>query len=395
MPARIPNPFPGSGQEDPIESFVPEPGDDEETEITRSFQKLKTNVEQYVELPQGHGYHYDGSPSSWESVGTIKRPEIPMMISVDPPIRFPSGEYRSNKKEIPAPQTVEMKLTTLSRPGNRTGFKLEPKNGEDATIETEISKEETRNYSAYLSNLRERYETFKRQSRRSKKIIEDKNTQEVLDRAEERDKVLENHRKAIKKGRKPQANEEYIRQQALLLQRIDPMFMYINPESFDRSYSHMVSDGDFVRDGVIVEHFQQEQPTISASGKIGAYYVHKQGKKDGLTRSLRRSSAAYKRFMELMMVYRNNGYLYNVDKRISLIGGIKLFYDGTAYIGSFDDFSVSESEDQPYTLEYDFSFTVRHEIDIKEFNFTESNALPSDVDKDDSVSLSFNTDDTS
>ncbi len=62
---------------------------------------------------------------------------------------------------------------------------------------------------------------------------------------------------------------------------------------------------------------------------------------------------------------------------------MKIYYDDYIYTGSFDSFSITESEDQPHTLEYSFDFVVRFEhridphIDPDEMVFA-----PSEVDPD-------------
>ena len=41
------------------------------------------------------------------------------------------------------------------------------------------------------------------------------------------------------------------------------------------------------------------------------------------------------------------------------MGSIYIYYDNILYIGSFDSFNLTETELAPFTLEYNFSFTVR------------------------------------
>jgi hypothetical protein len=67
------------------------------------------------------------------------------------------------------------------------------------------------------------------------------------------------------------------------------------------------------------------------------------------------------------LLYKNNGGVWFPDpisrsskaRNLSLVGSVYLYYDHTLYIGSFDTFSLTESETSPFTLEYSFAFTVR------------------------------------
>jgi hypothetical protein len=139
-----------------------------------------------------------------------------------------------------------------------------------------------------------------------------------------------------------------------------------------------VSDGNFTREGPIIEHWGEQQDKLSLSGKLAAFVAidtqpsddsNNLGGGPGLTRVARQYSASYQNFLSLYLLYRNNGGLYvntladtmknNLLSRLSLLGSIYIYYDNTLYIGSFDSFNITEADTTPYSLEYSIEFTVR------------------------------------
>lgn len=167
-----------------------------------------------------------------------------------------------------------------------------------------------------------------------------------------------------------------------------PLRMLVAPQKFTVSGEKIVADGNFGRYGPIVEHWGDSQGKIEASGKIAGFYaVDKYGGPQGntyaamtgsndvtgkggpgLSRTIRNFSQSYQNFMSLWLLYRNNGGLwlefesYSTGQKyqnLSAVGSIWIYYDNILYFGSFDSFSISESDTAPFTLEYNFSFTVR------------------------------------
>ena len=172
-----------------------------------------------------------------------------------------------------------------------------------------------------------------------------------------------------------QDNEIRITQLALdILKNTPPLRLLVNPQSFKISSEKIISDGGFTREGPIIEHWGEQQDKIEASGKLAAFMAvdanppiaeGPTGGGPGLTRVARNYSASYQNFLSLYLLYRNNGGLYtqglegNLLTRLSLVGSIYIYYDSILYIGSFDSFSITETDTAPYTLEYSFQFTVR------------------------------------
>lgn len=159
------------------------------------------------------------------------------------------------------------------------------------------------------------------------------------------------------------------------MKRTPPLRMLVNPASFKTNSEKIISDAGWTRNGPVIEHWGESQDKIEASGRVAGFFAidannpraDNEGGAPGLTRVARNFSAAYHNFLSLWLLYRNNANLL-LDgaatdggkwNRISMVGSIYIYYDDIMYIGSFDSFNVTESDDKPYTLEYDFSFTVR------------------------------------
>ncbi len=187
------------------------------------------------------------------------------------------------------------------------------------------------------------------------------------------------------------------------MQNTPPLKMLVNPQSFKVSCEKIISDGEWGRNGPIVEHWGDNQDKIEASGKVAAFYsmdagslaTYKSGGQTslgsggisgggagpGITRIARQYSSAYQNFLSLWLLYKNNGGVWlqphiagsgttspqsgtspatsSQPANLSVLGSIYIYYDNTLYIGSFDSFNLTETETAPYTLEYNFSFTVR------------------------------------
>lgn len=156
-----------------------------------------------------------------------------------------------------------------------------------------------------------------------------------------------------------------------------PLRLLVNPASFKVGNEKIISDGNFTRTGPIVEHWGDGQDKIDASGKIGAFYCAdvtgvgsdplQESGGPGLTRTARTFSAAYQNFLSLYQIYRNNAGIHIDDtvdpsagkKNLVMLGSVYIYFDHTMYIGSFDSFTVTESDTAPFTLEYSFQFTTR------------------------------------
>lgn len=149
-----------------------------------------------------------------------------------------------------------------------------------------------------------------------------------------------------------------------------PLRMLVNPQSLRVSSEKLISSGNRGRNGPIIEHWGDQQDKIEGSGKIAAFYSMDAEKTGGpgLSRTTRQYSTSYQNFLSLFLLYKNNGGVWFPDplqpatskvQNLSVVGSVYLYYDNILYIGSFDNLSVNESDDAPFTLDYSFSFTVR------------------------------------
>lgn len=149
-----------------------------------------------------------------------------------------------------------------------------------------------------------------------------------------------------------------------------PLRMLINPQSFKVNSEQTITDGNWSRHGPIIEHWAEGQDKLEASGRIGAFFaadaLNSNG--PGMTRTARNFSASYQNFLSLYHLYRNNAGIFLPDDadtisgqkmNLAMAGSIYIYYDHTLYIGSFDSFTITETDSAPFTLEYNYSFTVR------------------------------------
>lgn len=183
--------------------------------------------------------------------------------------------------------------------------------------------------------------------------------------------------KRFQAAQKAEINATILAMEAM--QNTPPLRFLVNPESFKVSSEKIVSDGNWTRNGPVIEHWGEAQDKIDFSGKVAAFMAidansprseNGNGGSPGLTRIVRSYSASYQNFLSLWMLYRNNGALFTrgldqvsgqdqLQARLSMVGSMYIYYDGILYIGSFDNFNVTENETGPHTLEYSIQFTVR------------------------------------
>ena len=146
-----------------------------------------------------------------------------------------------------------------------------------------------------------------------------------------------------------------------------PILLFINPETFDikweaKSSENRVRQTDSNDSGYIVQFHHDELDVISASGHSAMFYTDA-----GITAYDRVNSPAYNNIQQLVAYYRNNGK--NLSRKpgkyslIESVGRVILTYDDTVYKGSFESFSVTETEEKPFNLEFSFDYKITKEID--------------------------------
>ena len=147
--------------------------------------------------------------------------------------------------------------------------------------------------------------------------------------------------------------------------------LMVNPETIQIGQVH-ISNSSYTRQGWVSTLWGRQQTTISAAGSSAGFYVDNRGAANtpgGLVNSNRRDSIGFINLQTLVAMYKNNAeyYLGKTDQTLFLDGtsrvinvmdSIKLSYDGTEYIGSFNTFTIDETAEKPYRIEYNFEFVV-------------------------------------
>lgn len=369
-----------------ILSFVGEEelSEDLKKPLARSFERTKTELEEYSFLldPQQTKFNYSPNPHTAVKEKTT-RPYVPMMLSLIPPDVFPSGEFK--KTTVSAPQGLTTTLVRTQRnlpltsPVAVSEARVAGEGGADAgnpifspeaaDQETLVSVEDTNEQAReeFRTSIREEYRSFSKNAKKTQEELLREITDIVEGREANRDTVMENI-ESIRNARQLGLNEDLLREQVLAMRTLPPLFLMVNPSELTKSYEHLISGSERSREGYIVEHWGINQPTLSASGQVGGFYIDAKDANGqpagGITQNLRRSSAAFQNLMTLFSIYRSNGYIRNKEDRISLLGSVKLYYDDTVYTGSFTSFELENSEDQPHNMSYSFEFTVRFEEEI-------------------------------
>ena len=364
--------------------------DNQRREIRRYFSQYRSKLRQYSFLGTGQNTSFDYSPASVNAVRPSNVALIPMVIELVPPDTLIDSDL------VLAPTEVEVDGIRLG--GFRSSqVSFQDEADEELTFTPDDADEALSSrpvFSGGVSNPDP--EDFLRNNaistrlrgeaiRQADKELQRRNRPIRSDKPEVRDTVGEQERDVVN-ARDPRAPAEFLKRQIEVMRDLPPLVMYINPSEFSVSYSHIIDDGNKTRDGYTIEHWGLDQPSISASGLIGATYIDKQGangrRAGGITRSLRKGSAAFQHFMSLFKTYRNNAYIYNQDETLSMVGAVRIVYDDRIYTGSFNSFSIKENDSSPYTLEYDFDFTVRFETRIDPFRgtITSSNFVEDTMD---------------
>jgi hypothetical protein len=148
-----------------------------------------------------------------------------------------------------------------------------------------------------------------------------------------------------------------------------PLRLLVNPQSFSTKGEKIVSDSGWSRNGAtIIEHWGNGQEKISASGKVAGFFAADIANSSGpgITRMARNASQSWQNFQSLQLFYANNGGIYTTDatsstleRNLTMVGSIYIYYDSILYMGAFDSFTVTESDTTPHTVDYSFEFTVR------------------------------------
>jgi len=136
--------------------------------------------------------------------------------------------------------------------------------------------------------------------------------------------------------------------------------MLVNPENINHGRTHAIY-ANYTRKGYVTQMWGPNQDLLTGTGKTAAFM----SKPEGLTRNSK-VSFAFHNFMALLASYRNNGYIFYdpsemqepLTRIINTINGVELEYDNQIFMGHFNNFTIDESSEQPFSLNYSFEFVT-------------------------------------
>ncbi len=154
-----------------------------------------------------------------------------------------------------------------------------------------------------------------------------------------------------------------ILEQIQRLESIPALAFTVPPKEISLKMSKILFDGNLTQGGFQIEHWGEALDVLSVSGSTGGFYsVVRQTGCGGLNHQLRRGSRAFQEFMALVTAFKNNGYVYHTlsgnGGQVNLPAALIQIQMGVhTFIGRFDEFSFTETEDKPFSLDYSFTFT--------------------------------------
>lgn len=148
--------------------------------------------------------------------------------------------------------------------------------------------------------------------------------------------------------------------------------LLVNPVDISIGQVYLANEA-YTRRGWLPTLWGPQQITITASGISGAFYMGSTNLNSGdvgLTNYNRKDTLSFINLLSLIGIYRNNGYYFleeivnesffgdRTSRVIDVIDHIKISYDGTEYLGSFNIFTIDEDATKPYNIAYNFEFVV-------------------------------------
>ena len=136
--------------------------------------------------------------------------------------------------------------------------------------------------------------------------------------------------------------------------------MLVNPENVNWGKTNSIQM-QYSRKGFITQLWGPNQEMISAVGRTAAFMV----KGEGLTSFSKRRSLGFKNLLALMAAYKNNGYelldplkMGQSTRVINRVRSVLLSYDGNSLLGHFNNFTLDQDAEHPYSMNYNFEFVV-------------------------------------
>lgn len=170
----------------------------------------------------------------------------------------------------------------------------------------------------------------------------------------------------------------------------DALYLDINPRSLSITKAKAINTNNYTRAGYVPQYWGEELDVISVQGTTAAFISDQHG----LTRQEANNTSAYRNFMNLLLLYKNNGATFQknttraseasqtlanikssykkreaqqridsqitstqrrvIDKRCL----IELKYSDLLCYGNFESFTYSETAEKPFNFDYSFEFVV-------------------------------------
>lgn len=143
------------------------------------------------------------------------------------------------------------------------------------------------------------------------------------------------------------------------------LVLHVNPRTMSLSYGKQ-TDRVQTRGGFVEFHWGDAAEEITFEAATGGFmrlYAGLSNITGGSGTQGRRETIAYDKYLDLLALFHNNGAIYDRLGNIVQQGYIKMTFDGAVHIGWFSDqFTVTESANQPYMFDLSTKFIIDQEI---------------------------------
>jgi len=136
----------------------------------------------------------------------------------------------------------------------------------------------------------------------------------------------------------------------------DHLVLHVNPSSLSLNYSKVITRIQTLG-GFVEQHFGDALGSVSVSQSTGAFVSVERG----LDAFDRKNTVAYRKFQQLLSVFKSNGSVYDDRGVVQFNGRVRIVFGGGVYDGYFTSFSVEENADTPFNFQLSFDFKVTKE----------------------------------
>lgn len=143
------------------------------------------------------------------------------------------------------------------------------------------------------------------------------------------------------------------------------LVLHTNPKSMKVSYEKVIERTQ-TKGGFVEQHWGDGTSSIDFDMATGGFMRLYSGLANNtspeMTEGTRRESLAYDSYLDILALFHNNGSVYDINGQVALQGKIQITFDGGIYLGWFNDFTVTESVQNPYQFTMTTTFEVSKEI---------------------------------